>query len=86
MALPGIGPKLIVHGLVVHDTVGQRDEDRLQQPVAPRQGPGREAGLLVVQQRRAGMDELTCAPARRVEAAISTWGSLRRRLVFHALS
>jgi len=52
-----------VHGLVVHETVGQRDEYRLQQAVASRQGLGRDAGLLALQQCCLSMDERTHAPA-----------------------
>ena len=61
--LLGIGPKLIVHRLVAHEAVGQRDEYRLQQAMASSQGLGGDAGLLVPQQYGAGMDERTCALA-----------------------
>lgn len=48
------GPKLIVHGPVAHESVGQRDEDPLQETVASHQGLCGKAGLRAIEE--AGMD------------------------------
>jgi hypothetical protein len=58
-----------VHGLVVHETVGQRDEYRLQNAVPSRRGFSGDAGLVVRQQGCATMDGRTgalAANARRL--------------------
>jgi hypothetical protein len=38
MGLPSVGPEFIVHGLIAHEPVSQRDEYHLQEAVTPRQG------------------------------------------------
>src|SRR5262249_31662751 len=61
--LPGVRGQFVVHGLVPPDAVRHRDQNPLQHAMLPGQGPGRDACLTALQQRRPGLDLWSCGLA-----------------------
>jgi len=60
---PTSRPELVVHGAVAHEAMSRGDQHPLEDAVASRQSPGRDAGLLALQQGRACPDSRTCGLA-----------------------